>query len=102
MCDVTLTGQAPTSTETELVRVNNIDLFVRSIGTGPDVVVLHGGPSATHLSLLPAFDRLATGRRLRYYDQRGCGQSRVTPDVPLDWQHYVDDLRELLDSGVSI
>ena len=96
MCNTTLTWLAPASAETELVRANNVDLFVRSIGTGPDVVLLHGGPSASYISLLPALDRLAEGRRLRYYDQRGCGGSRVKPDVPLKWQCHVDDLRELL------
>ncbi len=97
MSDVTLAGQAPASIDTERVSVNGIDLFVRTIGAGPNVVVLHGGPSATHHSLLPALDRLATGRRLCYYDQRGCGESRVRANVPLDWQCHVDDLRELLD-----
>ena len=97
MSDITLAGQAQASTETEQVSVNGVDLFVRTIGTGPDVVMLHGGPSATQRSLLPALDRLATGRRLRYYDQRGCGESRIRADVPLGWQCHVDDLKELLD-----
>lgn len=80
----------------ELVTVNGVRLFTRTVGTGPDVVVLHGGPGAHHDYLLPQFDRLARGRRLRYYDQRGGGRSPVDRDVPAGWQEQVADLRALL------
>lgn len=79
------------------VTVRGVELFVRIIGDGPDVVVLHGGPGAHHDYLLPQFDALATGRRLRYYDQRGGGRSPVNRDVPLGWQEHVADLAALLD-----
>lgn len=90
-------ARSATPPVTEFVSVNGIDLFTRSVGNGPDVVVLHGGPSASHRSLLPAIDGLASGRRVRYYDQRGCGRSSVPPTVPLGWEHHLNDLRELLD-----
>ena len=73
-------------------------LFTRTAGDGPDVVVLHGGPGAHHDYLLPQFDRLAVGRRLRYYDQRGGGRSPVDRDTPVGWREHVADLRELLDA----
>jgi proline iminopeptidase len=95
--EATLTGATPFSPVTEFVAVNDVSLFVRSLGAGPDVVALHGGPSAGHRSLLPAFDRLALGRRIRSYDQRGCGQSVVPPHVPLGFQAHLDDLGALLD-----
>ena len=37
-------------------------LFTRQVGTGPLVVVLHGGPGASHDYLLPQYDLLAQGR----------------------------------------
>jgi proline iminopeptidase len=80
-------------------RVGGLDLFTRRIGTGPLVVVLHGGPGAHHDYLLPQFDRLARWRELFYYDQRGGGRSPVARDVPVGWQEHVADLdavRELL------
>ncbi len=77
--------------------VNGVQLHVRTIGDGPDVVVLHGGPGAHHDYLLPHFDALATGRRLRYYDQRGGGRSPVTRDVPVGWREHVDDLDALIE-----
>lgn len=60
-------------------------------------MVLHGGPGAHHDYLLPQFDALAAGRRLRYYDQRGGGRSPVERDAPLDWEAHVADLAALLD-----
>ena len=50
-------------TET-VARVRGVELFVRRIGGGPPVVVLHGGPGAHHDYLLPGFDALADGREL--------------------------------------
>lgn len=77
--------------------VRGVELFVRTAGDGPDVVVLHGGPGAHHDYLLPQFDALADVRRLRYYDQRGGGRSPVPRDVPLGWREHVADLHALLD-----
>lgn len=81
----------------ELLGLNGIRLFTRTIGTGPDVIVLHGGPGAHHDYLLPQFDLLARRRRLRYYDQRGGGRSPVSRDVPVGWRAHVSDLDGLLD-----
>jgi proline iminopeptidase len=57
--------------------------------------VLHGGPGAHHDYLLPDFDRLARGRTLVYYDQRGGGRSAVDRDVPVGWREQVADLEAL-------
>jgi proline iminopeptidase len=81
----------------DTVAANGVPLFTRTVGAGPDVVVLHGGPGAQHDYLLPQFDALARGRRLRYYDQRGGGQSPVERDVPVTWREHVADLLALLD-----
>ncbi|MGH7489952.1 MAG: alpha/beta fold hydrolase, partial [bacterium] len=78
-----------------LVHVNGVDLFTRRVGAGPLVLVLHGGPGAHHDYLLPQYDRLATGRELFYYDQRGGGRSPVTRDVPVGWREQVADLEAL-------
>jgi proline iminopeptidase len=72
--------------------VNGVRLFTRRVGSGPVVVVLHGGPGAHHDYLLPQYDRLAAGRELLYYDQRGGGRSPVARDTPLGWREHVADL----------
>jgi proline iminopeptidase len=52
-----------------------VDLFVREVGDGPTIVVLHGGPDFDHTYFLPELDLLADSFRLVYYDQRGRGRS---------------------------
>lgn len=75
--------------------INGIDLYTRQVGSGPPVVVLHGGPGAQHDYLLPQYDLLARSRSLLYYDQRGGGQSPVSRDVPVGWREHVADLEGL-------
>ncbi len=90
-------GDTARSASESTVVVNGVRLHVRTVGRGPDVVVLHGGPGAHHDYLLPQFDALADGRCLRYYDQRGGGRSPVGRDVPVGWQEHVADLHALIE-----
>ncbi len=78
-----------------LREVRGVSLYERRAGRGPEVVVLHGGPGAHHDYLLPGFDRLAAGRTLVYYDQRGGGRSPVPREVPVGWREQVADLESL-------
>lgn len=89
-------GDPALSVTEATVTVNGVSLYTRTVGDGPDVVVLHGGPGAHHDYLLPQFDALATGRRLRYYDQRGGGRSPVSRETPVGWREHVDDLDALI------
>ncbi len=69
------------------IPVGGARLYVREVGQGQAIIVLHGGPDFDHRYLLPDMDRLADGHRLIYYDQRGRGQSAggVSPeDVSMD------------------
>ena len=75
--------------------VRGVALFERRVGEGPPVVVLHGGPGASHDYLLPWFDTLARGRSLLYYDQRGGGRSPVPPGTAVGWREHVADLDAL-------
>ena len=81
--------------ETLTRAVRGVELFERRTGSGPETVVLHGGPGAHHDYLLPGFDELAAGRTLVYYDQRGGGRSPVARDVPVGWEEQVADLEAL-------
>lgn len=68
------------------IKVDNTSLYVRVVGKGQPVIVLHGGPDFDHSYLLPDLDRLSNQFRLIYYDQRGRGKSaeNVNPnDVTL-------------------
>jgi proline iminopeptidase len=81
------------STATRLI--DGVEIHERRAGAGPPVVVLHGGPGAHHDYLLPAFDALARGRQLIFYDQRGGGRSPVGREIPVGWQEHVADLEAL-------
>ena len=77
--------------------INGVRLFTRRVGRGPLVLLLHGGPGAHHDYLLPQYDRLAQGRELFYYDQRGGGQSPVSRDTAVGWRDHVADLDAIRD-----
>lgn len=68
------------------------------VGTsGQPVIVLHGGPGASHDYLRPQLDAFATNqRRLIYYDQRGSGLSRGEFGE-VSYQDHVADLDKVRD-----
>jgi proline iminopeptidase len=66
----------------------------------PRLLVLHGGPGAHHDYLLPQMlelARLAGGRELFFYDQRGGGRSRTDAREPITWQTHVGDAAAVLE-----
>ena len=58
-----------------LVDNGGVILYVKTVGHGPPLVVVHGGPGASHDYLLPSLYRLATSYRLVFIDERGSGRS---------------------------
>ena len=58
----------------------------------PRLLVLHGGPGASHDYLLPQMLRLAEERELVFYDQRGGGRSKSEGREPIGWRTQVEDL----------
>ena len=82
--------------DTVMYAIGNTELFVRIQGTGPTLVVVHGGPGLSHHYLRPSLDYLSRSYRLVYYDQRLSGLSAPacdTSDITL--QRWVEDLEEL-------
>jgi proline iminopeptidase len=81
----------------------DVPIYYKSIGEGPPLVLLHGGPGSNHKYFLPYVLGLARSNRLVLIDQRGCGQSGPASDprrYTLD--AMVDDLetvREALGLG---
>ncbi|MCL4247439.1 MAG: proline iminopeptidase-family hydrolase [Anaerolineae bacterium] len=73
--------------------------WVRIVGDGEEpgklpLLCLHGGPGATH-DYLESLDAMAaTGRRVIYYDQLGCGRSEIPESRPDMWtvQLYVEEV----------
>ena len=63
------------------IPVGDASLYVRDIGTGQPVIVLHGGPDFDQRYIAPDLDRWAEAFHV-IYDQRGRGRSadQVAPD----------------------
>lgn len=59
----------------------------------PPLLLLHGGPGASHDYLLPQMLELAREHRLITYDQRGGGRSHTDDDrAPIGWRDQVADV----------
>lgn len=58
----------------------------------PRLLVLHGGPGASHDYLLPQLLDLSKTHELIFYDQRGGGRSRTDDREPITWRTHVADL----------
>lgn len=77
-----------------VVAEDGVRLFYKIEGSGPQtLVVVHGGPGNSLESVRGDFERLAKGRTVIYYDQRGNGRSDLV-DVPerLAIKHQIADL----------
>jgi proline iminopeptidase len=59
----------------------------------PPLLLLHGGPGASHDYLLPQMLALTEGHRVVTYDQRGGGRSRHDDDrAAIGWREQVADV----------
>jgi proline iminopeptidase len=58
----------------------------------PRLLILHGGPGASHDYLLPQMLALGESHDLLLYDQRGGGRSRSDDPTEFSWQAHVEDL----------
>ncbi len=81
--------------EGELTTAGDIRLFVETEGEGVPIVLLHGGPGATHHYFHPAFSRASEFAQVIYYDQRGCGLSDWEAGEGYTIQQAIDDLENL-------
>lgn len=76
-----------------LMDINGTKLFVKVVGTGEPIIMLHGGPGAEHIFFAKYTEPLAANYQLIYYDQRSTGFS--TPDTNpahLTIDTFVEDL----------
>ena len=62
------------------VDVGGMFIYYEELGTGEPLVILHGGPGASHDYLLPYLIPLAATHRLVFIDERGSGQSTKLDD----------------------
>lgn len=89
------TARAQAEAREYFAAVRSIRIFVKEMGQGRPLAVLHGGPGAHHDYLLPQVAELADEFHLYMYDQRGGGRSRVRRPVEVGWRDHVADLEAL-------
>jgi proline iminopeptidase len=65
------------------VDAHGVLIYYKSIGSGEPLVVLHGGPGASHDYFLPHLLPLARTHRLIFIDERGSGRSQRLQDASL-------------------
>lgn len=76
-----------------LLDVNGTKLWVEIEGTGAPLLLLGGGPAASHLTFHPYFSALADRYQLIYVDYRGRGKSEGRDRLDLiTFAQDVDDL----------
>lgn len=79
------------------VDVGNGEVAVRTVGTGPDVLLVHGWPAsgATYRGLLP---HLAPHLRCHVLDLVGAGGSRFDRSVRIGIAEHADAVRRVVDA----
>lgn len=80
----------------ENVEINGVKHFIKKIGKGEPIVVLHGGPGLFHNYLVAHFEKLAEKYQIIFYDQRGCGKTDFPKDTTsITIQNFVEDLEAI-------
>jgi proline iminopeptidase len=83
-------------TSDALMPINGTELYVKRIGSGEPVVVVHGGPVLEHGYLLPHLQPLADDYEVIFYDQRLSGRSAgTTPPETVRAATFVADIEAL-------
>ncbi|HVP38095.1 MAG TPA: proline iminopeptidase-family hydrolase [Candidatus Saccharimonadales bacterium] len=75
----------------QYVDAGGVLIYVKSFGQGDPLVILHGGPGASHDYFLPCLVPLARHNRLVFLDERGSGKSEKLEDVQ---QYTVENMAE--------
>ncbi|MEW6746271.1 MAG: alpha/beta fold hydrolase [Planctomycetota bacterium] len=77
------------------VDIGDCELYGEEEGEGVSLVLVNGGPGATHHYFHPFFSRARQFARVVYYDQRGCGLSDHASGGRYTFDQAVDDLERL-------
>jgi proline iminopeptidase len=65
----------------QFVDANGVLIYAETVGRGTPLMILHGGPGASHEYFLPYLLPLARHHKLVFIDERGSGKSEKLQDV---------------------
>ena len=83
-------------TSEETVEINGVKHFIKKMGEGEPLLVLHGGPGLFHDYMAPHFKKIAKDYQVIFYDQRGCGKTDFPEDTSsINIETYVADLEAI-------
>src|SRR6201993_929213 len=68
-------------TQEGYIDANGVMLYYVTLGRGEPLLILHGGPGASHDYFLPYLLPLARTHRLIFIDERGSGKSQQLQDT---------------------
>ena len=74
---------------------DGVEIRFEVIGTGPPLLVCHGGPSNVCDTLISDLARLSPYFTLVFHDYRGSGQSSTAPEDTYTFARLADDIEEL-------
>src|SRR5512135_932056 len=91
MLPAALTAQSPKATSARAANVypmqdgfvdaNGVLIYYMEVGRGAPLMIVHGGPGASHDYFLPYLLPLARKNRLVFIDERGSGKSEKLEDA---------------------
>ena len=76
--------------------INGTELFVKTMGKGEPILIVHGGPGLSHDYYLPHLESLAQDHQLIFYDQRVSGASLMNVDSSsINLDAFIEDIEAL-------
>jgi len=86
------------SAAAEKASINGGDIFYESVGSGPPILIMHGGLGLSHDYLRPYFDELSKTHTVVYYDHFGNGRSSKPDDyAEMNFDRLVSDASGLME-----
>jgi proline iminopeptidase len=76
------------------ILIRDVSLFVKVIGQGYPLLLMHGGPGADHSTLLP-LQPCAEQFTLIFYDHRCNGRSEGADVSSMTWENLTADVEAL-------
>ncbi|PZR35021.1 MAG: hypothetical protein DI538_15820 [Azospira oryzae] len=76
-------------------KINGTNLYVKILGEGEPLLVVHGGPGLNQSYFMPHMNALAKKYKLIFYDQRASGQSALPSPDSVSLSFFVNDIEAI-------